>query len=119
MRKIGLGASILALCLAAPAWASDENRCENPAGAASVPAASIRSSLHDLGYRVGKMRKAYGPGNLGDRPRDPAGPNFSSFSQFMNGQSSETPFSRSTIITSISNWARASRSRRSSTRSAT
>ncbi|MGH3460622.1 MAG: sulfatase-like hydrolase/transferase [Kribbellaceae bacterium] len=44
------------------------------------------------GYRIGKMRKAFGPGSLKERTRDPAGPNFSSFGQFLQGQPDGTPF---------------------------
>jgi arylsulfatase A-like enzyme len=58
---------------------------------------SYADLLEKAGYRVGKMRKAWGPGRLVvegkvDRKRDPAGANFRSFEQFMNGQEKTTPF---------------------------
>jgi arylsulfatase A-like enzyme len=46
--------------------------------------------LEKAGYRIGKMRKAWGPGKLVDRKRDPAGPNFRSFEEFLKGQEKGT-----------------------------
>jgi len=48
--------------------------------------------LEQAGYRVGKMRKGWGPGALVDRTRDPAGPNYPSFKAFLDGQAAKTPF---------------------------
>ncbi len=47
--------------------------------------------LEKAGYRIGKMRKAWGPGSLGTRPRDPAGPNFKSFEEFLNAAPAAGP----------------------------
>jgi arylsulfatase A-like enzyme len=48
--------------------------------------------LEGAGYRVGKTRKGWGPGVLGGRTRDPAGPDFPSFDDFLGGQPAATPF---------------------------
>jgi arylsulfatase A-like enzyme len=48
--------------------------------------------LEAAGYRVGKTRKGWGPGVLGERTRNPAGPNFLSFEDFLGGQPAEAPF---------------------------
>lgn len=50
--------------------------------------------LEDTGYRVGFCRKAWGPGNwkfLG-RTRNPAGPKFASFKEFLSQQDADQPF---------------------------
>jgi len=48
--------------------------------------------LEKSGYAIGKMRKAWGPGKLQDRPRDPAGPNFKSFEDFLKAAPGDKPF---------------------------
>lgn len=48
--------------------------------------------LEAAGYRVGKTRKGWGPGVLGERARNPAGPDFPSFDDFLGGQPPGTPF---------------------------
>lgn len=48
--------------------------------------------LEQAGYRIGKMRKGWGPGGLVGRTRNPAGPNFGSFEGFLSGQPDDTPF---------------------------
>ena len=58
---------------------------------------SYPDRLEKAGYRIGKMRKAWGPGRLVvegkvDRKRDPAGPNFRNFEEFMKEQEKGTPF---------------------------
>ena len=45
------------------------------------------------GYHVGYTRKGWAPGNLGARPRNPAGPQFDSFSAFLEQRPEGTPFS--------------------------
>ncbi|MBK1787889.1 sulfatase family protein [Prauserella cavernicola] len=60
----------------------------------SLPArfASYPDLLEKTGYRVGKTQKAYGPGSLDERPRDPAGPDFADFGQFLQEQPADVPF---------------------------
>ena len=48
--------------------------------------------LERAGYRIGKMRKGWGPGALLERARDPAGPDYASFDEFLGGQPAGTPF---------------------------
>ncbi|RII20742.1 Choline-sulfatase [Streptomyces sp. YIM 130001] len=48
--------------------------------------------LEEAGYRIGRMRKGYGPGVHPYRPHDPAGPGFPSFAEFLDGQSDREPF---------------------------
>lgn len=48
--------------------------------------------LGQAGYRVGRMRKGYGPGPFPQWPHDPAGPGFTSFAEFLQGQQDRTPF---------------------------
>lgn len=48
--------------------------------------------LEKAGYKTGKMRKAFGPGKLSDRPHDPAGPNYRSFAEFMKDVPAGAPF---------------------------
>lgn len=48
--------------------------------------------LEQAGYRTGRMRKGYGPGVHPQWPHDPAGPDFPSFADFLQGQPERTPF---------------------------
>ncbi|WP_258563137.1 sulfatase family protein [Streptomyces phytophilus] len=48
--------------------------------------------LGQAGYRVGRMRKGYGPGVSPQWPHDPAGPGFPSFEEFLGQQPERTPF---------------------------
>lgn len=50
--------------------------------------------LEAAGYRVGLTGKGWGPGDHthGGYTRNPAGPSFQSFTDFINGQSNEKPF---------------------------
>lgn len=48
--------------------------------------------LERAGYRIGKRSKGWGPGGLEGRTRNPAGPDFASFADFLAGQSADTPF---------------------------
>jgi len=48
--------------------------------------------LEQAGYFVGFTRKGWGPGKLGDRPRNPAGPEFESFAQFLKERPEGRPF---------------------------
>ncbi len=52
---------------------------------ATLPArfAVYTDALEKAGYRVGYTRKGWGPGGLGDRTRNPAGPSFKSFDEFI------------------------------------
>lgn len=60
MRTIRTGVAILALGVAAPAWADGDNHCANTSGGVPVPAAAIRSNLQDLGYQVGRIETEHG-----------------------------------------------------------
>ena len=50
--------------------------------------------LEEAGYFVGHTGKAWGPGRLepGGRTRNPAGPEFSSFAEFLDSRPAERPF---------------------------
>jgi N-sulfoglucosamine sulfohydrolase len=48
--------------------------------------------LEQAGYFVGHTRKGWGPGKLGDRPRNPAGPQFKNFEQFLAQRPEGKPF---------------------------
>ena len=48
--------------------------------------------LEDAGYFVGHTRKGWGPGKLGDRTRNPAGPQFKDFATFLDERPKEKPF---------------------------
>jgi arylsulfatase A-like enzyme len=50
--------------------------------------------LQEAGYFIGKMRKAWGPGQLapGGRSVDPAGPNYQSFGEFLRAVPTGKPF---------------------------
>lgn len=50
--------------------------------------------LEAAGYHVGVMRKGWGPGNFqaGGRARNPAGPAFKSFQEFLNSVPPDKPF---------------------------
>jgi N-sulfoglucosamine sulfohydrolase len=48
--------------------------------------------LEKAGYRIGYTRKGWGPGSLGDRARNPAGPLFKSFDEFIKTVPAGTPF---------------------------
>lgn len=48
--------------------------------------------LEQAGYRSGRMRKGYGPGVHPQWPHDPAGPEFSSFAEFLREQPDQEPF---------------------------
>ena len=48
--------------------------------------------LERAGYHVGLQGKGWGPGRLVDRARNPAGPNFKSFEQFLPSAPQEKPF---------------------------
>ncbi len=48
--------------------------------------------LQQAGYRVGRMRKGYGPGVFPQWPHNPAGPGFPSFGEFLGQQPERTPF---------------------------
>jgi arylsulfatase A-like enzyme len=50
--------------------------------------------LETAGYRVGLFGKGWGPGNheVGGYDRNPAGPGFKSFQEFMDGQQPDAPF---------------------------
>lgn len=49
-------------------------------------------ALEAAGYVVGHMGKAWGPGDLGDRKRNPGGPKFKSFEQFLKTVPPGKPF---------------------------
>jgi arylsulfatase A-like enzyme len=48
--------------------------------------------LEKAGYFVGHTRKGWGPGKLGDRTRNPAGPQFDNFEQFLAQRPQDAPF---------------------------
>lgn len=48
--------------------------------------------LEDAGYHVGFTRKGWGPGKLGDRARNPAGPQFANFNEFLQKRPRGKPF---------------------------
>ena len=48
--------------------------------------------LEKAGYFVGHTRKGWGPGKLGERTRNPAGPQFDDFEQFLAQRPKEAPF---------------------------
>src|SRR3954464_9946645 len=48
--------------------------------------------LEAAGYFVGHMGKGWGPGDLGDRKRNAAGPGFKSFEQFLRAVPPGKPF---------------------------
>lgn len=48
--------------------------------------------LEQAGYFVGLTGKGYGPGGLGDRTRNPAGPPFKDFAAFMTARPKGKPF---------------------------
>jgi N-sulfoglucosamine sulfohydrolase len=50
--------------------------------------------LEAQGYRIGQTRKGWGPGNVeaGGRKRNPAGPSFKSFGEFLRDQPADQPF---------------------------
>ena len=48
--------------------------------------------LEKSGYVVGMSKKGYGPGSLGGRARNPAGPNFKSFDDFLAQRDKSKPF---------------------------
>jgi len=48
--------------------------------------------LEKAGYFVGHTRKGWGPGKLGDRTRNPAGPQFNDFEQFLAQRPKDKPF---------------------------
>lgn len=61
MHTIRTGAAaILALALAAPAWAGSDRTCASVTGGMPVSSTSVRSNLQDLGYRVGKIEVEHG-----------------------------------------------------------
>ncbi len=44
------------------------------------------------GYAVGHTRKGWGPGEIGNRSHNPAGPHFEDFEQFLDQRSTDQPF---------------------------
>ena len=50
--------------------------------------------LEAAGYRVGHTRKGWGPGNIepGGRTRNPAGPRYRNFREFLEGVPDGKPF---------------------------
>ncbi|NGN62351.1 sulfatase [Streptomyces sp. A7024] len=48
--------------------------------------------LEQAGYRIGRMRKGYGPGVFPQWPHDPSGPDFPSFGEFLQQQPERAPF---------------------------
>lgn len=48
--------------------------------------------LEAAGYHIGFTRKGWGPGKLGDRERNPAGPQFTDFDQFLKKRPAGKPF---------------------------
>ena len=48
--------------------------------------------LEEAGYHVGYIDKGWAPGELGERPRNPAGPKFDSFEAFMTERPNDAPF---------------------------
>jgi N-sulfoglucosamine sulfohydrolase len=58
-----------------------------PADVAAYP-----DLLETAGYFVGHTRKGWGPGKLGERTRNPAGPQFADFEQFLAQRPKNTPF---------------------------
>lgn len=48
--------------------------------------------LEAAGYSVGYTRKGWGPGKLGERTRNPAGPQFKDFAAFLDERPKEKPF---------------------------
>lgn len=48
--------------------------------------------LEEHGYFVGHTRKGWGPGELGERDRNPAGPAYDSFAHFMDERPGDRPF---------------------------
>jgi arylsulfatase A-like enzyme len=48
--------------------------------------------LEEAGYFVGYSRKGWGPGNLEDRPRNPAGDEFEDFAAFLKKRPKDMPF---------------------------
>jgi uncharacterized sulfatase len=49
-------------------------------------------ALEEIGYHVGYMDKGWSPGQLGDRTRNPAGPEFKNFGTFMEERPEGAPF---------------------------
>ena len=60
MRTIGTGVALLALGFSASAWAGDGSRCTSTSGGPAMSAASVRSNLENLGYRVDKIETEHG-----------------------------------------------------------
>ena len=58
--------------------------------AASIPV--YPDLLEGAGYFVGHTRKGWGPGKLGDRARNPAGPKFQDFDAFLEARPEGAPF---------------------------
>lgn len=48
--------------------------------------------LEAAGYSIGYTRKGWGPGKLGDRQRNPAGPQFKDFAAFLDERPKDKPF---------------------------
>jgi N-sulfoglucosamine sulfohydrolase len=48
--------------------------------------------LEDAGYFIGHTRKGWGPGKLGNRTRNPAGPQFKDFATFLEQRPKQKPF---------------------------
>lgn len=49
--------------------------------------------LEESGYHVGYTRKGWAPGQLGDRDRNPSGPAYDSFEDFLDHRPASSPFS--------------------------
>ena len=49
-------------------------------------------ALEEIGYHVGFMDKGWSPGRFGERTRNPAGPKFKSFVEFMGNRPEGAPF---------------------------
>ncbi len=50
------------------------------------------NALDEIGYHIGFIDKGWSPGQLGERTRNPAGPKFKSFTQFMKKRPDGKPF---------------------------
>ena len=48
--------------------------------------------LEATGYHIGLKGKGWGPGSLGDRTRNPAGPNYKDFNEFLKSVPKDKPF---------------------------
>lgn len=61
-------------------------------GPLPADAPTYTDALEEAGYHVGFTRKGWGPGELGERPRNPAGDSYESFDTFLEQRPEGAPF---------------------------